>query len=367
MIILVGESGSGKSTIQSYLVENYGFKRLVSYTTRPPRNGEVDGVDYHFISVEEFNQKKKDGFFAEIGQYREWMYGSAKEDCTNDRVAVLTPHGLRQMKRIPGLNILSFYIKVPRRDRMIKILERGDDIEEIKRRDSSDFGQFDGIEDEVDSVLNNEKYKETAEFMAKAIYFMYESRDFYKTTNKKKLTILCDIDGVVDNLVECILEKYNEKYHDNLQIKDITQYDMNKFTKPECENVMLEFCNDDTISRMLPLEGSVEAVTKLMEKHNFYFVTSTYPQNVGYKHEWLKRFFPLYNEKNLIVAYNKEVIRGDILIDDCASNMSNNVEMNLLYNQPWNMEVQTIKNFRRVYSWENILDYIQEVTGGNNS
>ena len=365
MIILVGESGSGKSTIQSYLIKDYGYKSLISYTTRPPRNGETDGVDYHFISEEEFDKKAEEDFFAEIGQYREWMYGSAKDDCTKDKVAVLTPHGLRQMKKIPGLDIVSFYIDVPRRDRFIKILQRGDDIEEAKRRDGSDFGQFDGIKDEVDFVLKNDNYKNTAEFMAKTVNFMYESKKFNSNQTKKKLTILCDIDGVVDDLVECVLAQYNAKYNDNLKVSDITQYDLTKFTKPECENVLHEFCNEETIAMMTPPEGAVEAVTRLMKEHNFYFVTATYPQNVGFKHEWLKRYFPLYDQKHLIVSYNKEVIHGDVLIDDCSANMSSNVTMNLLYNQPWNMEVQTVKNFRRVYNWGNIIDYIEEVTGGN--
>ena len=78
-------------------------------------------------------------------------------------VAVLTPHGLRQMKKIKGLDITSFYICIPRRDRMIKILQRGDDIEECIRRSQSDIGMFDGIEDEVDYILHNDGYKESVD------------------------------------------------------------------------------------------------------------------------------------------------------------------------------------------------------------
>ena len=245
MIVLVGCSGSGKSTIQSYLTKMYGFESLISYTTRQPRDGEKDGIDYHFISEEEFLKKKEEGFFAEIGKYREWLYGSAKEDCTNNKVAVLTPHGLRQMKRIPELDVVSFYIDVPRRERMVKVLERGDDIEETKRRDGSDTGQFDGIEDEVDFVIKNEGYKNTAEFMAKTIKFMYESKKFNSNQKKKKLTILCDIDEVVDNLTECVIKRYNEKYHDNLDFSSVTEYDLTKFTKPECKDIISEFCNKE--------------------------------------------------------------------------------------------------------------------------
>ena len=159
MLILVGESASGKSTIEKILCKEYGYKKVTSYTTRSPRVGEKDGVDYHFITAEEFKEKQKDGFFAEVGEYNGWFYGSAVEDCTNDKVAVLTPHGMRQLRNKADVDIFCVYIKVPRRDRLIKILQRNDNIEEAKRRDASDVGQFDGI-------VSNPPYVTSAEMLA---------------------------------------------------------------------------------------------------------------------------------------------------------------------------------------------------------
>lgn len=169
MIVLVGESASGKSSIEKYLMDNYGYKKIVSYTTRSPRLGEIDGIDYHFISVEDFKKLKEHDFFAETAVYNNWHYGTAKEDCTDDKIAVLTPHGLRQISKANGISTVSFYINVPRRDRLIKILQRGDDIEEAYRRSLSDVGQFDGIEDEVNYVINNEGYKKSIEEMSREV------------------------------------------------------------------------------------------------------------------------------------------------------------------------------------------------------
>lgn len=176
MIVLVGESASGKSSIEKYLVNNYGYNKIVSYTTRPPREGEVDGVDYHFISVEQFKSLDKSNFFAEKAVYRDWYYGVAKNDCTDDKVVVLTPHGLRQVSKLKDINVISFYINVPRRDRLIKILQRGDNIEEAYRRSLSDVGQFDGIEDEVDFVVCNNGYDKSIEKMSKEV-LNYVMRD----------------------------------------------------------------------------------------------------------------------------------------------------------------------------------------------
>lgn len=169
MIVLVGESASGKSSIEKYLVDNYGYDKVTSYTTRSQRDGEVNGVDYHFITDIEFDALKERGFFAENAMYNNWQYGIAKEDCSNDKVAVLTPHGLRQVSKIDEIKAISFYINVPRRDRLIKLLQRGDDIDEATRRNLSDVGQFDGVEDEVCFVIHNNGYEKSIEEMSKEI------------------------------------------------------------------------------------------------------------------------------------------------------------------------------------------------------
>ena len=80
MVVLVGESGSGKSSIEKYLVHNYGYEKIVTYTTRPMRDGEVDGVDYHFIDKSQFRRFKLQDFFAETAEYNGWYYGTAKKD-----------------------------------------------------------------------------------------------------------------------------------------------------------------------------------------------------------------------------------------------------------------------------------------------
>lgn len=178
MIILVGESASGKSTIEKILVDKYGYKKTVSYTTRSPRKGEVDGIDYHFISKDDYAKKLNDGFFAETGSYNGWFYGTTKDQYCKNTVCVLTPHGLRQIKKSFGkdaeLRIKSFYINVPRRDRLIKILERGDEINEAIRRNQSDVGQYDGIEDEVDFIIENDNYIYSPYDVAYTIKELYE-------------------------------------------------------------------------------------------------------------------------------------------------------------------------------------------------
>ena len=159
MIVIIGESASGKSTVADFLEKQYQYKKIITYTTRPKREYEKDGVDYHFLTDNQFDELNERGFFAETAIYNNWKYASAKKDyLQNNSIAVLTPKGLRQIRQNGLKNIYSVYLTVPRRDRLIACLNRGDDIEEAYRRSLSDVGQFDGVDREVDYVLNNPAY-----------------------------------------------------------------------------------------------------------------------------------------------------------------------------------------------------------------
>ena len=161
-------------------------------------------MDYDFISQEQFQILAEGEFFAETASYNGWWYGSSIYDYASEigqkakqedkdfmtsyifeekktetdkydstpKVIILTPKGLRQIKRF-NFPMLSFYINIPRRERLIKILERGDDIEEAYRRNLSDVGQFDGIENEVDYVLDNVGYNNSVYKMAAMLYSKY--------------------------------------------------------------------------------------------------------------------------------------------------------------------------------------------------
>jgi guanylate kinase len=156
MILLIGHAGAGKTTIEMEL-NKLGYDRIVSYTTRKPRENEIEGIDYHFISEKEFKLKKENNLLAESTYYREQFYGIAIEDCLNNKVVTVEPVGFRMLKKIPTLEVVSFYIQVPERIRLIRMAQRGDEIMEIFRRLLSDQGSFNGIEDEVTYIVNNDR------------------------------------------------------------------------------------------------------------------------------------------------------------------------------------------------------------------
>lgn len=71
IIIFLGPSGSGKSTLQKAL----GFRQVITWTSRQPRPGEIDGVHYHFATKEEILNMYKDGLLLEFTEYNDNVYG----------------------------------------------------------------------------------------------------------------------------------------------------------------------------------------------------------------------------------------------------------------------------------------------------
>lgn len=159
MIVVAGPSGVGKSTIVKKMEER-GFKRVVTYTTRPKRENEIEDVDYHYISQEEYDRMSRNKEFVEEANYRGWYYGMSKASCTDDMntVVILTPSGFRKVLKA-GFKVISFYFKIDRVSRFFKIVDRGDNFDEAYRRNVSDEGMFSEFEHEVDCVIENDGYK----------------------------------------------------------------------------------------------------------------------------------------------------------------------------------------------------------------
>lgn len=176
MLLLVGKTCAGKDRIQKELIKK-GMKSVVTYTTRPPRLGEVDGISYHFITEKDFFDKKEKGVFAETTSYKVatgdiWYYGSAKEDLTDDKVIIVNPEGLKKLKCIKTLNPIVFYILA--NDAVIwnRLRKRGDNAAEARRRLNSDEEDFKGINEYIDFAFRNDSGLKP-EILAEMILYTY--------------------------------------------------------------------------------------------------------------------------------------------------------------------------------------------------
>jgi guanylate kinase len=105
LIVLSGPGGVGKSTIVTELKKRDHFFFSVSATTRAPRNGEVDGVAYHFVSGDEFQRMINDGVFLEWADFAGSRYGTPRQPVLDalalgkDVLLEIEIEGSRQVKR----------------------------------------------------------------------------------------------------------------------------------------------------------------------------------------------------------------------------------------------------------------------------
>lgn len=132
IIVIVGASGSGKTTIANLLQEG-GIPRLITTTTRPIREGEVDGVDYHFATDEEVATKA----FVEMTSYAGYTYGltiQAVQDGyeKSDTVSVIVDkNGAKAIKRLYPDEAIIVYLSVGEETIIERMTVRGDSEEAI--------------------------------------------------------------------------------------------------------------------------------------------------------------------------------------------------------------------------------------------
>jgi guanylate kinase len=125
--ILSAPSGTGKTTIGNLLLKEIPFlERVITATTRKPREGEKHGVDYYFLTEEDFKRKIEEGFFLEWAKVYKYYYGSPKSEIERitsqgkDALLVIDVQGAFQVKKILP-NAVSIFLLPP-------------SFEELKRR-----------------------------------------------------------------------------------------------------------------------------------------------------------------------------------------------------------------------------------------
>ena len=176
IIVLLGASSSGKSTIEHELATNHAFTKIISCTTRKPRENEENGKDYYFIDNNTFNEFLNRDLLAEHDEYSQnRLYGTFKRDYEGgDKVVVLTPNGLRQLKKnCPNENIFTILVEASLGTRIKRYIDRCgvnkfnfDDAGEVFERINRDFGMFLGLEKEVDLVVHNDEGTDIKDLVA---------------------------------------------------------------------------------------------------------------------------------------------------------------------------------------------------------
>jgi guanylate kinase len=171
LFIVAAPSGAGKSSLISALLQRaqeghfFNLAQLsVSHTTRQPREGEVDGVHYHFVSVDTFKDMISKDAFYEHAQVFENFYGTSKTaiaDKLSEGIDVFLDidwQGARQIKKM-NPDVISIFVLPPSKDELnARLVSRGKDdsavIESRMKQAQQEMSHY----DEFDYVIVNDNF-----------------------------------------------------------------------------------------------------------------------------------------------------------------------------------------------------------------
>ncbi len=186
IIVLLGASATGKDTVAKHISEKYNIPMAISYTTRPMRSNETQGVEYYFISDDEMHEKFKNGEVIEHTSYYiqsedvSYTYANVVEEFEKGDyvLTILNPHGLYQFNKSQYKdNLVSIMLNCDARVRLIRSLNRDENVnvKEVLDRE---------IRDELDFIERRPK------------------TDYEIDTNKPLEEVFNNIDRVIENILK---------------------------------------------------------------------------------------------------------------------------------------------------------------------
>lgn len=178
------------------------------------------------------------------------------------------------------------------------------------------------------------------------------------------MNILVDVDGVVANTHAAWLSIYNAEWNDDLMPHEVTRWELHKLVVPECGVKVYDYLRDPYLySETQPMNDALEGIRQLREMgHRVVYVTAG---NFPGKIEWLHRHHFLLEyphgpenwetARDFVIASDKSIIKGDILIDDRYENVAEFHGHGILFDQPWNRQHPWSA---RCFGWAEVVDSI---------
>ena len=176
IIIFSGPSGVGKSTIINELLNHISLYFSISHTTRKKRNNEINGKDYYFISLNEFNKLIEENYFIEYEKYGTDYYGTSKEQLINDHKITVLDLEVNGASKLLEENedFIGIFIDIDDNELIKRLKDRGHDNEFIKKRMELAASQRNKI-NQFDYVVDNKDINTNINNILNIIYNLEES------------------------------------------------------------------------------------------------------------------------------------------------------------------------------------------------
>ena len=162
LITITGPSGAGKDTVARMLSEIGGYKVLCSYTTRPKRDGEIDGVEHHFVEKCDVPHDKMVAY-TQYGGYEYWV---AIDQITNKSIYVIDEDGLKYMcKRFPNIELFKICVSARESTRLYRWVSQ-ERIDRDKQRKLLPLAFYDAV------IFNNGTLSELRDEVQRVRYMI---------------------------------------------------------------------------------------------------------------------------------------------------------------------------------------------------
>lgn len=170
LLVISSPSGAGKSSLSRRLLESHPELTLsVSATTRAPREGEEDGREYHFLTREQFEQRRDEGWFYESAEVHGNLYGTPKGpvreifESGRDVLLDIDWQGAQQLVQLEDQDVVSVFILPPSMEELeSRLRKRAQDSDEVIQRRLAGAAAEMTHWSEYDYVLLNADFEDTA-------------------------------------------------------------------------------------------------------------------------------------------------------------------------------------------------------------
>ena len=180
----------------------------------------------------------------------------------------------------------------------------------------------------------------------------------------RRLTILVDLDDVMWDFLTPWVVQLNRMSGRSISVFDLTEWRVNKFYPGLSEKKMLHPLSRNFFwDHIKPMPGAQETIKRLIDDgHRIVVVTASHPDTVKYKARKLFKLFPYISCDDLIIAKDKSLIFGDVMIDDGPHNLERTSCMPVLFSRPHNLQYPAYQaGWKRVSSWKEVYRLIQDV------
>lgn len=183
----------------------------------------------------------------------------------------------------------------------------------------------------------------------------------------KKLTVLIDMDDTIEDLVGAWVKYLNTKYGTSVDPDDINDWNMRNFFPDITPQQLFGVLEDETLWRMVkPKPYAVEYVKKIIDDgHDVFIVTSSYYKTIVQKMDCvLFTYFPYLTWDNVIITSHKQMVKGDVLIDDGIHNHDGGEYFSILMDASHNRKFDAEKHgMLRVKSWPEACEAVCNLGG----